>query len=66
MKLKERTISRTSSNYPKNAPHLFIQNAKVNEFNDKPHNALSGTKYSIKAHDSVIKELSHKNSETKS
>ena len=54
MKLKERTISRTSSNYPKNAPHLFTQNVKVNEFNDIVHNSLSGTKYSIKAHDSVI------------
>ena len=34
--------------------HLFIQNAKVNNFNDRAHNALSGTKYSIKAHDSVV------------
>ena len=37
-----------------NAPHLFIQNAKVNEVDDKAHHALAGTKYSIKAHDSVI------------
>lgn len=56
---KEQTISRTSSNCQKNAPHLFIQNAKVNEFNDKAQNALSGTKYSIKAHDSVIGAESH-------
>ena len=35
-------------------PHLFIQNAKVNEFNDRAHHAISGTKYSIKAHDNVI------------
>jgi len=54
MKLKERTISQNCSNYPKNAPHLFIQNAKVNEFNDRAHNALLSTKYSIKAHDSVV------------
>ena len=53
-KLKERTIIETCSNYPKDAPHLFIQNAKVNDFNNRAHNALSGTKYSIKAHDSVI------------
>ena len=53
-KLKDRCISETSPSYPKDAPHLFIQNAKVNNFNDIAHNALSGTKYSIKAHDSVV------------
>lgn len=44
----------SSTNYPIDAPHLFIQNAKVNEFNDRAHHAISGTKCSIKAHDSVI------------
>lgn len=34
--------------------HISIQNAKVNEFNNKAHNALSGTKCSIEAHDGVI------------
>ena len=53
-KLKDRCISETSPSYPKDAPHLFIQNGKVNNFNDIAHNALSGTKYSIKAHDSVV------------
>ena len=54
-KLKDRCISETSPSYPKDAlAHLFIQNAKVNNFNDRAHNALSGTKYSIKAHDSVV------------
>ena len=53
-KLKDRSISETSPSYPKDAPHLFIQNAKVNNFNNRAHNALSGTKYSIKAHDSVV------------
>ena len=43
-----------NNDYPTEAPHLFIQNAKVNEFNCKAHNALPVTKYSIKAHDSVI------------
>ena len=33
---------------------MFIQNAKVYNFNVRVHNALPGTKYSIKAHDSVI------------
>ena len=33
---------------------MFIQIAKVNDFNARVHNALPGTKYFIKAHDSVI------------
>ena len=33
---------------------MFIQNAKVNEFNDRAHCAISSNKYSNKAHDSVI------------
>ena len=33
---------------------MFIQNAKGNDFNARVHNALPCTKYSIKAHDSVI------------
>ena len=63
-KLKERTIIETCTNYPKDAPHLFIQNAEVNDFNNRAHNALSGTKYSIKAQ-TVSLELTRKNSETK-
>jgi hypothetical protein len=35
-------------------PHLFIQNKKVNEFNERIHNAACGKKFSIKAMDSVI------------
>ena len=55
MKLKKRVIfNTTASDYPKHAPHLFIQNATVNDYNDKAHRAISGTKYCIKAHDSVI------------
>ena len=36
------------------APHLFIQNKKVNEFNERVHNAATGEKFAIKAVDSVI------------
>ena len=54
VKLKERLIADTSPHCPKDAPHLFIQNAKVNDFNSRAHNALPGTKYSIRAHDRVI------------
>ena len=53
-KLKQRIIKSGDANYPMDAPHLFVQNAKVNKFNDKAHHAIIGTKYSIKAHDSVI------------
>ena len=35
-------------------PHLFIQNQKVNVFNERVHNAATGEKFSIKAIDSVI------------
>lgn len=54
VKLKERLIADTSPDCPKDAPHLFIQNSKANDFNGRAHNALPGTKYSIRAHDSVI------------
>ena len=40
---------------PIDVPHLFIQNAKVDEFNERVHNAaITGNKYQIKAQDSVI------------
>ena len=55
MKFKEWILQPSTTNYyPIDAPHLLIQNTKVNEFNDRAHRAISGTKYSIKAHDSVI------------
>ena len=53
MKLKERLIDSNSSTYL-SVPHLFIQNVKVNKFNDRVHRAMSGPKYSMKAHDTVI------------
>jgi len=52
--LKKRILHSSATSYPIDVPHLFIQNAKVNEFNDRVHKATQGTKYSIKAHDSVI------------
>ena len=54
MKFKEQILQPGSTNYPIDALHFFIQNAKVNEFNDRAHRAISGTKYSIKVHDSVM------------
>ena len=32
-------------NYPLHAPRLFIQNAKVDEFNARAHNAARGNKF---------------------
>ena len=45
MKFKGRILQPSSTNYPTDAPHLFIQNAKVNEFNDRVPRAISGTWY---------------------
>ena len=53
-KLKERCISENCQNYPIDIPHLFIQNSKVDKFNNRVHMAASGDKYNIKALDSVI------------
>ena len=52
-KLKERLIQE-DINKPIDAPHLFIQNAKVDEFNQRAHNAATGNKFTINAQDSVI------------
>ena len=52
-KLKERVIQE-DINTPLDAPHLFIQNAKVDDFNVRAHNAARGNKFRINAQDSVI------------
>ena len=44
LKLKERVIQEDINN-PLDAPHLFIQNAKVDEFNVRAHNAARGNKF---------------------
>ena len=41
LKLKERVVQEDINN-PLDAQHLFIQNAKVNEFNVSAHNAARG------------------------
>ena len=45
-------------NNPIDASHLFIQNAKVDEFNQRAHNAATGYKFTINALDSVIGAIS--------
>ena len=54
MKLKERLIVEDTIQDPMDVPHLFIQNQKVNDFNEKVHNAATGEKFAIKAVDSII------------
>ena len=54
LKVKDRLITPNSSTYPSDAPHLFIQNKKVNEFNEKVHNASLNKKFNVKAQDSVV------------
>ena len=54
VKLKERCISENCRNYPIDVPHLFIQNSKVDEFNNRVHMATTGDKYTIKALDNVV------------
>ena len=44
LKFKERIIDTNSNNYPKGAPHLFIQNDKVNHFNHTAHKCYIGNK----------------------
>ena len=66
-KLKERVLQEDINN-PIDAPHLFVQNAQVDEFNQRIYNAATGNKYKINAQDSVIgansSELREKNIET--
>lgn len=54
MKLRERILQPGITNYPMDSPQLFIRNANVDEFNSKAHHATKATKYTIKAHDSVV------------
>lgn len=43
VKCKERIIEANSCHFPKDVPHLFVQNSKVNDFNEKAHRAMPGT-----------------------
>ena len=52
-KLKERIIQEDINN-PIDAPHLFVQNGKEEEFNERVHYAATGNNLRIKAQDSVI------------
>ncbi|XP_078357307.1 uncharacterized protein LOC144642199, partial [Oculina patagonica] len=52
--LRARIIEDPNMNYPRHAPHLFIQNDSVDEFNRSVYNSAAGKKYIVKAVDSVI------------
>ena len=51
-KIKERCVKESSC--PKEAPRLFIQNAKVDEYNETVYRTSIGNKYIMVAQDSVI------------
>ena len=52
-KLKEKCVEKNEC--PIEAPRLFIQNALVDEYNDKAHQSFDSVdKYAIKAQDSVV------------
>ena len=48
IKLKERLTVENSIDDPIDVPHLFIQNQKVNEFNERVHNGATGEKFPLK------------------
>lgn len=52
-KLKER-VMQEDINRPVDALHLSVQNAQVDEFNQRVYNAASGNKFRINVQDSVI------------
>lgn len=52
-KLKER-VMQEDINRPVDARHLSVQNAKVDEFNQRVYNAASGNKFRINVQDSII------------
>ena len=59
VKLKERIFDGNSEhNSLIDIPHFFIQNIKVNDFNEKVHQAAKGKQYTIKSHDSGIRTIS--------
>ena len=47
-------IDDSDPNYPRHAPHPFVQNDKVDEFNLTIYNSSPGRKYTVKVADSVI------------
>ena len=51
-KFKQRVIQTESLNYPLDAPHLFIQNAKVDEFKKK-HTMLYQVQSTLSKHMTV-------------
>lgn len=58
--LMTRIIQDCDPNYPKHAPHLFIQNNRVDDFNLTIYNSAATRKYVVKAVDSVIGAQSEK------
>lgn len=54
MKFKE-LVESNSKKYPLELPQFFVRNDEVSKFNNRVHFAMSGPRYSIKAHDSYCR-----------
>ncbi|KAK3105661.1 hypothetical protein FSP39_002926 [Pinctada imbricata] len=50
-------VNPTQENYPKNAPHLFVENKFVDNFNKEFIGKLSTMKVEVLSHDAVIADL---------
>ena len=52
--LLSETCTPADATYPSSAPHLFLENAKVNAWNNMLYERASTDKYVSKAHDIVV------------
>ncbi|KAK3090521.1 hypothetical protein FSP39_012459 [Pinctada imbricata] len=54
-------VSPAHENYPKNVPHLFLENKFVDNFNEDFIRNLSTTKVDVFSHDAIIADIPKKN-----
>ena len=57
---KQQILQHSGSNYLVDDPHLFIQNAKVNDFNDKVHQSSQGANTILEPMTVLLGQLSKK------
>ncbi|MES9882338.1 MAG: AAA family ATPase [Sedimenticola sp.] len=57
--LLTRTCSSLQPDYPSTAPHLFLENARVNAWNNTIYDTAIGIKWVSKAHDIIVGNVSH-------
>ena len=59
--IKKHYVSPAQENYPKNAPHLFIENKFVDNFNKEFIQCLTTVKVEVTSHDAVIADVPKSN-----